>query len=67
MSWCSTDKDDTDNGRLWSVKRDSKTITVHRRSSSGENRDGSKCQEERELTSRTRVSGELGNVGLKKA
>jgi hypothetical protein len=65
MSWFSTDKDDRGNGRFGSVKRDSKMITVQRRSSSGTRRYGSKCQEDSELTSRVRVLGESGSKRLK--
>lgn len=61
MSWCSRDKDDKDNGRFESVKRDSKMITVQRRRSSGARRYGSNCQEQSELMSRVRVPGTLGN------
>ena len=67
MSWVSTDKDDKDDGRFGSVKRDSKIKTVHRSSSSGAKRYGSNCQEESELIRRVRVLGKKGNEGLRKA
>jgi len=66
VSWVLTDKDDKDDGRFGSAKRDSKIIIVQRRSSSGARRYGSNCQEESELTSRVRVLGKTDNEGLRK-
>ena len=65
MRLFSRDKDDKDDGRFESVRRDSKMIIVQRRRSSGVRRYGSNCQEHRELMSRVRVVRTLDNEGLK--